>query len=118
MTQNKALIQRLQEASEVRPKTFSHPNGHPSDGMTTHVDCGDGAVMTIIDPRSFEDGGPEWVMRYGNPESIRYTVASLLSSYDYLCSGHITMADATRRLRLMRQARRECIAALSTKEDI
>lgn len=92
-----------------RARTFSQPNGHPADGMTTGVDCGDGAVMTIIDPRSFEDGGAEWVMRYGNPDSIRYTVASLLGSYDYLCSGNITMAEATKRLRLLRQARRECI---------
>jgi hypothetical protein len=77
--------------------------------MTQHVDCGDGAVMDIIDPRSFENGGPEWTMRYGNPESIRYTVASLLASYDYLLSGEITMAEATQRLRLLRRARLECI---------
>ena len=91
-----------------RPRTFSKPNGHPADGMTTSVDCGDRAVMTIIDPRSFEDGGAEWAMRYGNPESIRYTAASLLASYDYLCSDAITMAEATRRLRLLRKARSEC----------
>ena len=92
-----------------RPRTVSKPNGHPADGMTTSVDCGDGAVMTIIDPRSFKDGGAEWTMRYGNPASIRYTVASLLCSYDYLCSGEITMAEATKRLRLLRKARNECV---------
>lgn len=78
---------------------------HPADGMTAQVPVGDGAVMTIINPNSFEDGGAEWVMRYGNPESIRYTVASLLSSYDYLLSGEITGQEAIRRLRMIRQAR-------------
>lgn len=80
----------------------------PADGMTVDVDCGDGARATIIDPRSFNEGAPEWVMRYGDPESIRFAVASLLSSYDFLLSGDITMAEATRRLRLMRATRRAC----------
>lgn len=84
-------------------------NPHPADGMTQHVDCGDGAIMDIADPRSFEDGGPEWVMRYGNPESIRYAVASLLSSYDYLLSSEISATEATRRLRLLRRARFDCL---------
>ena len=91
----------------TRPRTVSR-TPHPADGMASHVECGDGAVMSIIDPRSFEYGGPEWVMRYGNPESIRYTVAMLLDSYDYLLSGNINMTEATRRLRLLRAARREC----------
>jgi hypothetical protein len=78
--------------------------------MTQHVDCGGGAQMDIIDPRSFKDGGPEWVMRYGNPEAIRYTVASLLESYDYLLSGEISMTEAVHRLGLLRHARRECLS--------
>lgn len=83
---------------------------HPADGMTVHVSVEDGAVMTIINPQSFADGGPEWVMRYGNPEGVRYAVASLLESYDGLLSDDITMKEATRRLRLVRDAR----AALSS----
>ena len=82
---------------------------HPADGMTAEVDLGDGAGATIINPQSFKDGGPEWVMRYGNPLAIRYTVASLLESYDYLLSGEITRKEAMQRLVLMRRAR----AALS-----
>lgn len=78
---------------------------HPADGMTAAVEVGDGAAMTIIDPRSFEDGGAEWVMRYGDPVSIRYTVASLLASYDYLLADNINMTEATRRLRLLRAHR-------------
>lgn len=92
----------------TRPRTVSKIP-QPADGMTSPVQCGNDAIMDIIDPRSFEHGGPEWVMRYGNPESIRYTVASLLESYDYLLSDNINMAEATRRLRLMRAARRECV---------
>lgn len=82
------------------------PGGHPADGMTATVSMGDGAFSSIINPQSFEEGGPEWVMRYGNPESIRYSVASLLDSYDYLLSDHLTMREATRRLRLLRAARK------------
>lgn len=97
---------------EAPPRTVSRPNGHPADGMTVHVPVGDGAWQEIIDPRSFDNGAPEWVMRYADPEGIRFTVASLLSSYDYLLSGEITMAEATRRLRIMRQYRAACIARM------
>lgn len=74
--------------------------------MAHDVEVGDGAIMTIIDPRSFDDGGLEWAMRYGaDVEPIRYTVASLLASYDYLLCGYITTDEAIRRLRLMRRTR-------------
>jgi len=82
-----------------------HP--HPANGMFAQVHVGDDAWMTIIDPRSFEDGGAEWVMRYGDPEGIRYSVASGLASYDYLLCGEITTTEAVRRLRIMRNARAE-----------
>jgi hypothetical protein len=77
---------------------------HPSDGMTVAVDLGGGAVSRIINPLA--ECGPEWVMRYGDPECIRFSVASLLASYDYLLSGEINMVEATRRLRLLRAARK------------
>lgn len=85
--------------------TKGTPGGHPADGMTADVNIGDGAFSSIINPQSFVNGGPEWVMRYGNPESIRYSVAGLLASYDYLLSKDITMTEATRRLRLLRAGR-------------
>lgn len=85
---------------------------HPADGLTAIVEIGDGARMEIINPQSFREGGPEWQMRYGNPEPIRYTVAGLLSSYDALLSDEITMTEATSRLRMMRDARRQL-----SKED-
>ncbi|KAG5182040.1 hypothetical protein JKP88DRAFT_290667 [Tribonema minus] len=65
--------------------------------MTATVSLGDGAFTSIINPQSFEEGGPEWVMRYGNPNSIRYSVAGLLESYDYLLGSHLSMREATRR---------------------
>lgn len=99
-------------AGSVRPHTKSGPNGHPADGMTASVSLGDGAISTIIDPRSFSNGGPEWTCRYGNVESIRYTVASLLESYDYLLSSEISPTEAARRLKLLRAAR----AALQERE--
>lgn len=73
--------------------------------LTAEINCGDGAVMTIVDPRSFEDGGVGWKLRYGNPDGVRYTAASLIDSYDYLLSGEITTQEATRRLRLLRAGR-------------
>ncbi|KZX99020.1 MULTISPECIES: hypothetical protein [unclassified Sulfitobacter] len=85
---------------------MSNAYPHPADGMTGEVELGGGAAATIINPESFADGGAEWVMRYGDPASIRYTVASLLSSYNYLLSENINMKEATRRLRLMRAARK------------
>lgn len=99
-----SLINAIEGSVRRRNRT---PGGHPADGMTADVSVGGGAVHTIIDPASFQDGGPEWVMRYGNPETIRYTVASLLESYDYLLSGAITSSEAIRRLRILRAGRAE-----------
>lgn len=90
-------IERLRKSTEY--------DADAAKGMTAKVDLWDGAVATIIDPRSFTDGGPEWVMRYGNPNAIRFVVASLLESYDGLLSCHIPTKEAVRRLRKMRNAR-------------
>jgi len=87
----------------------SPPSDHPASGMTVEVAMGGGAYSTIINPQSFKNGGPEWVMRYGNPESIRYTVASLLETFDYLLSDNINMKEATERLRILRAVRRDLV---------
>lgn len=73
--------------------------------LTAEINCGDGAVMTIVDPRSFEDGGIGWKLRYGNTDGVRYTAASLIDSYDYLLSREISAKEAMRRLRLLRAGR-------------
>ncbi len=73
--------------------------------LTAEINCGDGAFMTIVDPRSFGGGGVGWRLRYGNPDGVRYTAASLVESYDYLLSGEITTKEAVRRLRLLRTGR-------------
>lgn len=102
-----------QEIGSVRVIGRLAGKKHPADGMTAQVIMGGGAVSSIINPQSFEDGGPEWVCRYGDVESIRYSVASLLSSYDYLLSGNITTTEAIRRLRLLRAGR----ARLASQEQ-
>jgi hypothetical protein len=99
-----SLVQTGHSAGRYRVSPASE---HPASGMTVVVDMGGGAFSTIINPQSFEDGGPEWVMRYGNPNSIRHAVASLLETFDYLLSDNITMKEATDRLRLLRAVRRD-----------
>lgn len=101
---DKREIEKM-SAENVRLRKAAEYDADAAKGMTAEVELGDGAGVTIIDPRSFADGGPEWVMRYGSPCSIRFVAASLLESYDGLLSGHITTHEAVRRLRLMRNAR-------------
>lgn len=78
---------------------------HPCNDMAAQVHVGEDAYMTIVNP--WCENNIEWQLRYGNPETVRYVAASLLDTFDYLLSGNINMAEATRRLRLMRQARKE-----------
>jgi len=74
--------------------------------LTLEVDCGEGAFMSIVDPRSFQNGGVEWRLRYGSPDEVRFVAATLIASYDYLLSQGITKAEAVKRLTLLRRARR------------
>lgn len=78
--------------------------------LAIDVECGDGAAMSIVYPHSFSNGGISWRLRYGNADSVRHVAASLIDSYDYLLSEEITMKEAVRRLRLMRQSRRAALA--------
>lgn len=82
-----------------------HGKEIPARGCTAHVDCGDGAVMTMVNP--YSDDSVEWGLRYGSPDRMRYVAASVIASYDYLLSADINMKEATRRLRLMRAKRVE-----------
>lgn len=93
------------EAENQRLREAVKYDADAAKGMTKIVDLGGGAGATIMDPRSFENGGADWVMRYGKPCSIRFVAASLLESYDGLLSDTITTREAVRRLRLMRNAR-------------
>ncbi len=81
----------------------------PPKGVTAQVQCGDGAVMDIVNPH--HDYSIEWQLRYGDAVTVRYCAASLLASYDYLLSGEINTTEAVRRLRLMRAKRRELLDA-------
>lgn len=79
--------------------------------FTLPVDIGDGAVMDIVNPVA--DPHLEWMLRYAgdlNPaQAGRFSAAHIVECYDYLISGHINMGEATRRLRMLRAARREAI---------
>jgi len=93
-----------------------HPDRkpHPANGLFAQVHLGDRAYASIVDPRSYEDGSAGWRLTWGGPEeidAIRYCVASALESYDYLLSDAISAREAVRRLRVLRQARRDALAA-------
>jgi hypothetical protein len=77
---------------------------HPADGLTAHICIGDGAYMTIANPQSYDEGGIVWRLTYGDTHNVRHAATSILTSFDYLLSGNITMQEATERLRLLRRA--------------
>lgn len=101
------------EAVEASAKSLYETTNQPWEGLTVKVECGDGAAMRIVDPRSFTNGGVEWRLRYGDPNSVRYIAASLIENYDFLLSNNITRKEAARRLGLLRKAR----AALADNND-
>ena len=76
-----------------------------SEKLLIYVDCGGGAQMSLPMPRL--NGGIEWRLRYGSAADVRFVAASALESYSYLTSKEISMAEATRRLRLLRKAKRD-----------
>lgn len=78
-----------------------------ADQLVKYVTVDDGAVMSMMNPLSFTDGGLSWTLRYGNAENCKAVgvrAASVLDSYDYLLSGAITTTEAIRRLRILRAA--------------
>jgi hypothetical protein len=90
---------------------------HPANGMTAQVHLGGRAFSTIINPWSFENGGIEWQLRYGNVEGVRYVAAGVIESYDYLLSEAISFKEASERLRILRAARRELSRDTSEAEQ-
>lgn len=91
---------------ELKPKTGSRKHAIT---LAVYTDNGE-AMSTIPNPRSFGDeGGPEWIMRYGDPISHRYEIASLIETFTFLISPAYTAADAMKRLRELRQAFREAL---------
>ncbi|HEY9219571.1 MAG TPA: hypothetical protein VIO94_16100 [Phenylobacterium sp.] len=64
--------------------------------------------MKICDPTA--DPSVGWTLNWGDPEVVSITAASVLYSYAYLLSDHITTSEAIRRLRILRQARQELAA--------
>ncbi len=82
---------------------------HPADGKIAQASYGDDWHMSFKDPTA--DTGLVWIQTWGNVESVRYSVAAILESYDYLLSGNITHAEANKRLRMLRGARAELLKA-------
>lgn len=79
------------------------------------VEVGDGAAHFITNPAA--DPHLQWVLRYGRQfgteeqraevlERAEMAAATVISGFDYLLSNNINMKEATRRLRLMREAHR------------
>lgn len=94
--------------TETRPIGLIAPHPkrrpHPANGLFAQVHVGDGAVMTIPDPTSHDDGSAAWRLTWSDPEPIKYACASALESLEYLLGRWITAEEAIRRLRLMRGA--------------
>lgn len=80
-------------------------------GYAIRTPVGGSAVMTA--PNPWGDPHIEWMLRYArdlnDPKAGRFTAAEIVASFDYLVSGAITMKEATRRLRLLRQARADAL---------
>jgi hypothetical protein len=78
-------------------------------GSTIMVPTGGNAVMTVPNPDA--DPHVEWLLRYSrdlnDPKAGRFSAAEVVASFAYLLSNQITMTEATRRLRVMRQAVRD-----------
>ena len=63
---------------------------------------------TFTNPEASEEGGLEWLQRYGTEKALvknRFLVASVLQSFEYLISDAITAKEAVRRLRVLRNVR-------------
>jgi hypothetical protein len=84
-----------------------HGKEIPARDCVSHVECGDGAVMSFANP--YSEDSLEWGLRYGNADRMKYLAAAVVSSYDYLLSSEITMKEAMRRLRLLRRKRLELL---------
>lgn len=82
---------------------------HPADGKVAHASYGNDWHMSFKDPTA--ETGLVWIMTWGNVEGVRYSVASILESYDYLLGSDITHVEATKRLRMLRGARAALVKA-------
>lgn len=77
--------------------------------LTTEV--GDGAVMFHPDPTKYRAGGLCWHLTYGDARSFKGQAVSVIQSFDFLLDEGVSMKEATRRLRLLRSARKRSYEA-------
>ena len=75
--------------------------------LTQFIKHGDGAGGSIPDVLAKADGGLEWCLRYAHQHhNTNLQAAAVVSTFDYILSDEITMKEATRRIRQMRQERK------------
>lgn len=75
-----------------------------SEPLLIYCDIGDGARYAILNPKSFEDGGLEWRLRYNDPSKVRFQAATIVEQYAHMCDPNVSEADAINLLRHMRRA--------------
>lgn len=102
---------RAQDEKDIRDGSASSsaaPSAEAPQFFVIVVPVGGNAVMFAPNPMA--DPTAEWCLRYSldlnNPLAGRYSSAAIVESFDYLLSEQINMTEATRRLRLLRAARR------------
>lgn len=73
---------------DIEVKEFKPKSGTRKHAITLAVYTDNREAMsTIPNPRSYADeGGPGWVMSFGDPVAHRHEIASLIGSYEYLLS--------------------------------
>ena len=75
--------------------------------LTQFINHGDGAAGSIPDVLAKKDGGLEWCLRYAHQHhNTHMQAAAVVSTFDSILSDEMTMKEATRRLRQMRQERK------------
>ena len=94
------------EVKEFKPKSGSREHAITLAVYTNGREC----LSWIPNPRSYADeGGPVWVMTWGDPLSHRHEIAGLIETLNYLLSPHYTAADVMKRLRELRAAYRDAL---------
>jgi hypothetical protein len=86
-----------------------------AEDFTLPIKVGGSAVMFAPNPKA--DPHIEWSLRYSehlnDPRAGRFSAAAVVESFAYLLSDSINMAEATRRLRVMRAAVREHVSGVA-----
>lgn len=82
-----------------------------ANGYCTHLRVGDTPASTyqMAFPNPVSDPHLGWALAHAESRAASLSAASALETFDHLLSDQINMEEATRRLRLLRAARRELV---------